>query len=68
MGTGTETIIEIKMEGRKSLGTSEVMVEVGWKTRERGRRQRVTRSHSRMTQRPSEIVASYKGPEPRDGR
>ena len=30
------------------------------------RRQRVTRNHSRKTQCPSETVASYEGPEPRD--
>ena len=52
-----------------------MIVKVGQKTRDRGRRQRVTSSHSRYkysfswTRRPSEVVASCAGPElPRDGR
>ena len=35
---------------------------------ERERRHRVTSSHSRKTRRPSDIVMSCGGPEPRDGR
>ena len=38
--------VEMKLEGRESLGTSEVVKEVGRKTREGGRRQRVTSNHS----------------------
>ena len=48
-------------------GTYEVIVTVGRKTRETGRRQRVTSGHSRKTQRPVEIAASCGRPRPRDG-
>ena len=44
---GTGTRIEMKVEGRESLGTFEVVLEViemGRKTREGGRRQRITRN------------------------
>ena len=56
------------MEGRESLGTFKVVIEVGLKTRDGGRRQQVANSHSRKTQRPSDTVASCGGPELRDGR
>ena len=64
-GVGTGTIIYIKVEGRESLGTSEVVLDVGRKTREGGRRQRVTSNHSRQTRCPSKTVISCGGPEPR---
>ena len=47
-----------RVEGRKSSVTYEVMVEVGWKVRERGPRLRVTSSHRRKTRRSNENVAS----------
>ena len=50
----------MRVEGRENLGTSEVVIEVGWKTLEGGRRQRVISNHSRKTQRPNETVASCK--------
>ena len=58
MGAITGTIIAMRVEGRENLGTSEVVMEVGWKTLEGGRRQRVISNHSCKTQRPSETVAS----------
>ena len=48
----------MRMEGRESSGTYEVVIEMGGKTREGGRRERVTRNRSRKTRRPSETVAS----------
>ena len=63
-GVGTGTGIEMSMEGRESLGTYEVVKEVGRKTRKEGRRQRATINHSRKTQRSSETVASFGGPKP----
>ena len=63
----TETRIEMRVEGRESLGTSKVVTEIGWKTREGGRPQRVTSNHTRKTRRPSETVASCGVPEPRGG-
>ena len=65
-GAGTKTVRRV--EGRQSLGTFEVVIEVGRKMRERGRRKRVNSNCSRKTRRPSETVASYGGPEPRGGR
>ena len=47
-----------RVEGRESLETYDVDIEVGRKTRERGRRQQVTSNHSRKTRRPSMAVAS----------
>ena len=46
-GAGTGTRIEMKAEERESLGTFEVVKEVGQKTLEGGRRQRVTSNHNR---------------------
>ena len=66
--TGVATRIEMRVERGESLGTFEVEIEVGRKTREEGRRQRLTRNHSRKTTCPSEPVASCEGSEPRDGR
>ena len=72
-GAGTGTRIEMRVERRDSLGTFEVVmevliVEVGRKTREGGRRQLLTSNHSRKTRRTSETVASYEGPDLRYGR
>ena len=67
-GAGTGTKIYIRVEGRESLRTLEVVINVGWKTREGRRRQLVTSNPSRNTRRPSETTASCRGPEPRDGR
>ena len=72
-GAGTESVDENGEGGGGGGGaespvTYEVMVEVGRKTRERGRRQRLTRSHTRKTRSPSEAVASCGGPEPGNGR
>ena len=53
--------------GERELGTYEVIVKVGRKTRKREWRERVTSSRIRKTRRPSETVASRGGPEPRDG-
>ena len=66
-GTGAGTRTERRVEGRESLGTSEVIKEVNPKMRERGRRQQVTNSHSHKHRRPSETVASCGGPEPKSG-
>ena len=66
-GVGTGTRIEVIEEGRESLGTLQVVIEVGRKTREGGRRQRVNSNHSRKTRRSSETVASCGRPKPRDG-
>ena len=49
-------------------GIYEVVVEVGWKTRERGLRQGVTSSHSRKTRRSSENVAPCGRPDFRYGK
>ena len=54
----TGTRIERRVEARGSLGTLEGVIKVGQKTSERGRHQRVTRSYSDKTRRPSEAVAS----------
>ena len=62
MGTITEK------ERRGGLGTYEVVIEAGRKTREGGRHQRVTSNRSRRTRRPSETVATCVGPDSRDGR
>ena len=67
-GAGTGTTIETRVERRESLGTYEMVIEVGRKTREGGRRQRVTSNLSRKTRRPSKTVESCRGPELRDGR
>ena len=73
-GTGAGTLermgmsIDMRMEGKESRGTYDVALELGRKTREGGRRQRVTSHHSCKTRRPSETVASCRGPEPRGGR
>ena len=48
-GAGTRTITEMEVEVRERLGTFEVVIEVSRKTRERGRRQRLTSNHSRET-------------------
>ena len=48
-GAGTGTGIERRVEGRDILGNYEVAIEVGRKTRERERRQRVTGDHSHKT-------------------
>ena len=45
-------------EEEESLRTYEVVIEVGRKTREEGRSQRVTSNHSHKTRRSSETVAS----------
>ena len=60
-GAGAGTRMEMRVEGRESLGTHEVVIEVGPKMREDGRRQRVTSnlsSCSSKNRRPSETVAS----------
>ena len=51
-GAGTGTRVEMRVEGRESFGTFEVVIEVGWKTREGGRRQQVTSNHRHKTRRP----------------
>ena len=51
-------IIERRVEGRESLGTYEVVIDVSRKIREAGRRQRVTSNHSRKIRCPSETIAS----------
>ena len=48
-GSGTGTIIEMRVEGRESSGNFEVVIEMGRKTREGGRLQRVMSNHSRKT-------------------
>ena len=50
-GAGKGTRIERRLDGRESLGTYQVVIEVnlGRRTRERGRRQVLTSSHSRKT-------------------
>ena len=52
-GAGTGTRVDMRVEGRESLGTFEVAVEVDWKTREGGRRQQVTSNHNHKTRRPN---------------
>ena len=64
----TETTTEMSVEGREHPGTYQVIVDVGRKTLERGRCQRVIRSHSRKTRRPSETGASSGGRQSRDGK
>ena len=64
---GTGMVIERSVERRESLGSFEVVIEVGRKTQEGERCQRVTSNHSRQTRQPSETVASCGGPESRDG-
>ena len=56
MGARMVTGIEMRVEGKGSLETYEVVIEVGRETREERRGQRVTSSHSRKTRRPSETV------------
>ena len=65
-GMGTRT--EIREEGGESLGTFQVVMEVGRKTRGGWRRQRVTSNHNRKTRCLSEIVTSCEGLEPRGVR
>ena len=60
-GSGNGSRDENRDEGggeREPGNFYEVVTEVGRKTREGGRRQRVTNNHSRKTRRPSETVAS----------
>ena len=64
--TGVGTRTEMKAVGRESLGTFEVVKEVGRRTRVRRRRQRITNNHSRNTRGLSETVASCGKLEPRD--
>ena len=45
-GAGTGMGVEMKVEGEESLRTSEVVKDVGRKTREGRRCQRVTSNHS----------------------
>ena len=56
------------VENRENLEIYGVVKEVGRKTREGGRRERLTSNRSCKTQRPSETVASCRKPEPRYGR
>ena len=66
---GTEARVNLCVEGRESLGTYEVMIEVVQETREEGRRQRATSSHShKKIRHPSDTVATCKESERRDGR
>ena len=65
---GAGTIIERRVEGRKSRGTYEVIVEVDRQTEKRGRPHRVSSSRSLKTRRPSKTVVSCGGRESRDGR
>ena len=66
-GTGVETgarirsRIDKRVEGRECLGIYELVIRVGRKTREGGRRQRVASNHSRKARRPFETVASCRG-------
>ena len=55
MGARTRagTRIERRGEGKGSLGTYEIVIEVDRETREGGRHQGVTSSHSHKTRRPS---------------
>ena len=57
-GAETGTRIERKAGGRESLRTYEVIIEVSRKTREGGRRQRVTSKHSCKTRRLGVAIAS----------
>ena len=50
-GARKGTIIEMVVERREGMGKFEVVIEVGRKTRERERRQRVTSDHSRKIRR-----------------
>ena len=54
--------------GGERMGTYEIVIEVGRKTQEKGRCQRVTSNHSRGTRHPTEVVASCGEPELRNGR
>ncbi|CAM9890584.1 unnamed protein product, partial [Ascophyllum nodosum] len=67
-GSGNENKNIRKSRGSEGPLTYVVMVEVGRKTREGGRHQRVTRSQSHKTRRPSKTIAPHKGPECMDGR
>ena len=66
MEARTGARIYMKLEGSERLATFEVVIEVGRKMRQGGRRQRVTSSHSRKTRRPSETVTRAQGREARD--
>ena len=55
-------------EGERECGNLRSRIQVGRKTLEGGRRQRVTSNHRPKTRRTSETVASCGGPQPRDGR
>ena len=68
VGAGAGTKIEMRMEGRESLETSEKVTEAGRKAREGTLGQRVTSNYSRKTRRPSAIVASCVGPGSRNRR
>ena len=52
MGAGTGTRITTRMEGRQRMGTFEVVIGVGRKTREGGWRQEVTSNHKRKSRHP----------------
>ena len=70
-GTGAGTGREKRgsWRGERAREPMNVIVEVGRKTQERGRHQRVTSNHRRKTRCPSETVASSCGGlELRDGR
>ena len=58
MGEKTGSRIEMRMKGRESSGTYEVVIEVSRKMREGGRGERVTSSRSRKTRHCIETVAS----------
>ena len=68
VGVEIKLIIERNVEGRKSLATYEVVVEVGRKSREGGRYQRLANNQSHKTRRPSKTIALCGEPELRDGR
>ena len=57
-GAGTGARIERRVVARKSLGTYDVVLKVGRKTRKERRRQRVNSSFNRKTRRPNKTVAS----------
>ena len=66
--TGVGVRIEMRVERGDNLGTYGVVIEVSRKTREGGRRQRVTSNHNRKTRRPSETVALCGRSKSRDRR
>ena len=66
--TGVGVRMEMRVERGDNLGTYGVVIEVGRRTREGGRRQRVTSNHNRKTRRPSETVALCGRSKFRDGR